>query len=165
MKILNAITDQFVENKEKKNKWDHFFLGMAKYISSASKDPSTKVGAVLVGENNLIVGLGYNGFPRGVEDSEERLHTRDLKYKFVVHAEVNAIIMAGNKARGASMYVWPSFMIPCICHDCCKTAIQAGVAEVVGYQPEDLSRAERWKDSIEVAKAMCDEAGVRYRGV
>lgn len=147
------------------SKWDHFFLGMAKYISSASKDPSTKVGAVLVGENNLVVGLGYNGFARGVVDSDERLNDRELKYKFIVHAEVNAIIMAGEKAKGATMYVWPSFMIPCVCHDCCKVAIQAGVVEIVGYNPEDMSRAERWKDSIAASKIMCDEAGVKYRGI
>jgi len=148
------------------DKWDRRFLDLAKHVASWSKDPSTQVGAVLVrSEDKIVVGLGYNGFARGVADTDERLNVRDLKYKYVVHAEVNAILMAGEKAKGASLYVWPAFMIPCICHDCCKTAIQAGVKEVVGYQPEDMSRAERWKDSIEVAKSMCDEAGVKYRGI
>lgn len=150
------------------NKWDKRFLELAEHISSWSKDPSTKVGAVLVRpETNLVVGLGYNGFARGVDDSEERLNNRDLKYKFVVHAEVNAILMAQEKAKGAKLYVWPSFAIPCICHDCCKTAIQAGVTEIIGLNPspEYAERAKRWQESIDIAKSMCDESGVKYRGV
>lgn len=150
------------------DKWDRRFLELAKHIASWSKDPSTQVGAVLVNpENKLVVGLGYNGFARGVEDTFDRLHTRDLKYKYVVHAEVNAILMAGDKANGAHLYVWPSFSIPCICHDCCKTAIQAGVKSVIGLSPspEYAERAKRWQESIDIAKSMCDEAGVSYRGV
>lgn len=149
------------------DKWDRRFLGLAEHVASWSKDPSTQVGAVLVGDNNLVVGLGYNGFARGVVDSDHRLHNRDLKYKYVVHAEVNAIIMAGQKAEGARLYVWPAFAIPCICHDCCKTAIQAGVKEVIGFNPspEYAERAKRWQDSIDVAKSMCDEAGIKYRGI
>jgi dCMP deaminase len=113
----------------------------------------------------LVVGLGYNGFPRGVNDSEERLNTRELKYKYVVHAEVNAILMAKEKAVGASLYVWPSFAIPCICHDCIKVAIQAGVREVVGLKPLGDDRASRWQESIDIARSMCDEAKVTYRSV
>lgn len=149
------------------SKWDERFLRLAEEIASWSKDPSTKVGAVLVGANNLVVGLGYNGFARGVGDSDERLNNRELKYKLVVHAEVNAILMAGDKARGAKLYVWPAFDIPCICHDCCKTAIQAGVSEVIGRNPspECLERAKRWGDSIALSRQMCEEAGVKYRGI
>lgn len=177
MKILNVITDQFVENKENREKWDKRFLELARHIASWSKDPSTQVGAVLVKKDwgNKVVGLGYNGFARGVEDTEERLHNRELKYKYVVHAEVNAITMAENRAHGATMYVWPAFDIPCICNDCCKIAIQAGVAEIVGYSPEGSlvdkrfpiadERKSRWAESIAISKQMCDEAGVTYRGV
>ena len=148
-------------------KWDRRFLALAEHVAQWSKDPSTKVGAVLVGADNIVVGLGYNGFARGVDDSDERLNNRDLKYKYVVHAEVNAILMAGIKAQGADLYVWPSFSIPCICHDCCKTAIQAGVKSVVGLSPspEYAERAKRWQDSLDAARAMCDEAGVTYREV
>lgn len=149
-------------------KWDRRFLELAKHVSSWSKDPSTKVGAVLVApDSNLVVGIGYNGFPRGVVDCPQRLLDRPTKYHFIVHAEVNAILMAGERAKGGWMYCWPSFMIPCICHDCCKTAIQAGVKSVIGYEPEPqyAERALRWKDSIEASKAMCEEAGVTYRGI
>ena len=147
--------------------WDRRFLSLAEHIAQWSKDPSTKVGAVLVNENRIVVGMGYNGFARGVVDSHERLTDRDLKYKFVVHAEVNAILQAGANARGAHLYVWPSFLIPCICHECAKVACQAGVKEVVGYHPdrERAERGARWADSIAVAKAMLDESGVGYRGI
>jgi len=148
------------------NKWDKRFLNLAKEVSTWSKDPSTQVGAVLV-QGKHVVGLGYNGFAAGVEDTEERLHNRDLKYKLVVHAEVNAILMAGDKAKHATIYVYPAFAIPCICHDCCKTAIQAGVKEVVGYHPspEYQERAKRWQESIDLSRRMADEAGMTYRGV
>lgn len=148
-------------------KWDRRFLALAEHVASWSKDPSTKVGAVLVGDDNIVVGLGYNGFARGVADTDERLQNRELKYKLVVHAEVNAILMAKDKAKGAKLYVHPAFDIPCICHDCCKTAIQAGVSEVIGLNPspEYLERAKRWGDSIALARQMCDEAGVKYRGI
>jgi len=149
--------------------WDRYFLGMAEYVSTASKDPSTKVGAILVSPNtNLVVGMGYNGFPRGVEDTEERLNNRELKYKLVVHAEVNAILMAGARSYASTLYVWPSFMLPPICNDCCKIAIQMDVGEIVGFQADEDKLSERqlrWKDSILFAREMCDEAGIQYRGV
>ena len=146
-------------------KWDRRFLELAKHVAQWSKDPSTKVGAVLVDKNKVVVGTGYNGFPRGVEDTEERLQNREMKYKLVVHAEANAIYVAGDKARGASLYVWPAFALPDICHECCKAAIQAGVREVIASlsTPENAERAKRWNDSILIAKLMCDEAGLEYR--
>jgi dCMP deaminase len=145
-------------------KWDRWFLGLARYISTASKDPSTKVGAVLVNDLKQVVGMGYNGFARGIADTNERLNDRETKYKLVVHAEVNAIIQAGQAARGSVLYVYPSFVIPPICHDCCKAAIQAGIAGIVGYQPDETDpRVQRWKDSIAVAKGMWDEVGLWIR--
>ena len=149
-------------------KWDERFLRLAEHVASWSKDPSTKVGAVLVApECNLVVGLGYNGFARGVHDIDERLNNRDLKYKYVVHAEVNAILMAKERAEGGRLYVWPAFSIPPICHDCCKLAIQAGVKEIIGLAPtpEFIERAKRWEDSILISRTMCDEAGVTYREI
>lgn len=148
-------------------KWDQRFLALAEHIATWSKDPSTKVGAVLT-QGNTVVGLGYNGFPRGVKDVDTRYADRDLKYKLVVHAEVNAILMAGEKAKGGTLYVVPSFMPPPICAECCKLAIQAGVKEVVGYQVDEADLDERqlrWRDSILVSRQLCEEAGVRYRGI
>ena len=144
--------------------WDRYFLGLAKYVSTASKDPSTKVGAVLVNDLMQVVGLGYNGFARGVADSDERLNNRELKYKYVVHAEVNAIIQAGHAARGSTLYVYPSFALPPICNDCCKAAIQAGITGIVGFDPDENDpRVARWKESIAISKQMCEEAGIWNR--
>lgn len=148
------------------SKWDERFLKLAEHISTWSKDPSTKVGAILVGPNNLVVGLGYNGFPRGVSDSEDRLNDRPTKYKFVVHAEVNAILMAGERAKGATLYVTPTFAVPNICNECAKFAIQAGVKELVGWTPTGTEEQKaRWGDAIAISKAMLDESGVTYRTV
>lgn len=150
-------------------KWHKYFLGLAKYVSTASKDPSTQVGAVLVDPETLyVVGMGYNGFPRGVDDTEARYNDRELKYSLVVHAEENAIISAGNKAKGAYLYVWPSFMVPPICSRCCASAIQAGVKMIIGYQEDESNLNERqlrWRDSILLSRMMCDEAGVNYIGI
>ena len=110
--------------------------------------------------------MGYNGFPKGVLDSEERLNNREVKYKLVVHAEVNAILKAGDKARGGTLYVWPSFSLPPICNECCKVAIQAGVKDIVGYLPnENDERVQRWKASISISEEMCNEAGISFRGI
>lgn len=148
-------------------KWDRRFLRLAQEISRSSKDPSTKVGAVIVNDLRQVVGMGYNGFPRGVEDTEERLFNRDLKYKLVCHAEQNAVWQAGKEARGSTIYIWPSFAIPNICHECAKAAIQSGITRVVGYtpSPEDKELGERWKESIDLAEMMLKEAGVRISEV
>jgi len=155
--------------KQRQEKWDRRFLKLAQEVAGWSKDPSTQVGAVLVetGTNNII-SLGYNGFPRGVEDTEERYNNRDLKYAMVVHAEENAILTAGHKAKGSRLYVWPSFISPPICSRCCVSAIQAGVSEIVGYTVDKDKLDERqlrWKDSILLSRTMCQEAGVGFRGI
>jgi len=149
-------------------KWDRFYLELAKFVATKlSKDPSTKVVAVVVNYDHHKEFIGYNGFPRGVSDSEERYNDRDLKYKMVVHAEVNAILKAGDYAKGSTLYVYPSFSLPPICNECVKLAIQNGVKEIVGYLPteEASERAKRWQDAINIARTMCDEAGVTYRGL
>ena len=133
--------------------WDYFWLDEAEKWATASKDPSTQVGAVLVDRNNVLVSTGFNGFPRGVEDRAERYNNREIKYKFIMHAEANAVINAKGQAQDCTLYVYPSFGIPPMCTECAKIVIQAGVREVVGYEiaPENLEAAERWKDSIAIS--------------
>ena len=143
-----------------REKWDRRFLELARHYSTWSKDPSTQVGAVLVSIYREVVGMGYNGFPREVADTAERLNHRETKYQFVVHAEVNAIIHAGHAASGTILYVFPTFSAPPICNECCKVAIQAGVVGIVGYKPnENDPRVQRWKDSIAVSRQMWGETG------
>ena len=139
--------------------WDRYFLQMAKHLSSASKDPSAKIGAVIVNDLKQVVGMGYNGFPRGIVD-DDRWNDRERKLQHVVHAEMNAILQAGEKARGCTIYVYPSFALPPICDNCCKHAIQAGIKGIVGYNADPNNpRVARWRDSIKVSEGMWNEVG------
>lgn len=162
---MDFLEQMFTRNDSRSNeKWDRRFLQLAKEVSTWSKDPSTQVGAVLVNPLNQVVGVGYNGFPRGVADTDERLNHRETKYKLVVHAEANAVLAAGSAARGATLYVYPKCYIPFMCHDCCKTVIQAGVTTVVGYLDDETQpKFERWKESIGIARVMWAEYGGLFR--
>jgi len=138
-------------------KWDLRYLELARQVASWSKDPSTQVGAVAVGSKGQVLSQGYNGFPRGVEDSKNRLESRDEKYKYVVHAEMNCVFNAsynGVSLDGSTMYVYG---LP-ICHECAKGIIQCGVTRVVmPYQNVPEKWATSWKTSTEMFK----EAGVK----
>ena len=139
--------------------WDRWFLGLADYVGTASKDPSTKVGAVIVRPNRTIASVGYNGFPRGVGDWPARLQDRGEKYPRTVHAELNAILNAEGPVRGCILYVNPLFP----CAQCAAAIIQAGITEVV--YPKEESLLERWKFEQEVALSMFSEAKVVLREV
>jgi len=142
-------------------KWDRRFLDIARQVSTWSKDPSTQVGAVLVDRMRQVVGTGFNGFPRGVDDHVDRYLDRPTKYAMVVHAELNAILQAGHRARGGTIYVYPSFGPPSLCTGCAKAVIQSGVVRSVGFEPvEGDERAERWADELAMANIMCQESGI-----
>jgi len=132
--------------------WNNWFLGLAQYISTASKDPSTKVGAVIVDEERRVVSLGYNGLPRGVVDSDERLDNRDLKYKIIVHAERNALLFARGSIKGCTIYTYP--MMPCAV--CASMIIQSGIKKVVAPKSDN----PRWIQDMELSTKLFEEAGV-----
>lgn len=134
-------------------------LGMAEHIAKLSKDPSTKVGAVIFDEKRRIISAGYNGFARGVEDTAERLENRDVKYKLVLHAEKNAILFATAPLEGCTLVVTH----PC-CAQCAAQVIQAGIKTVVWSKPDDTFVA-RWRDDLALTMAQFDEAGVRVTQV
>ena len=142
-------------------KWDQRFLALAEHIAAWSKDPSTKVGCVVVGADREIRSTGFNGFPRGIEDDSDRLEDRKKKYPLICHAEENAIMHAariGMPLKGCSAYVtWPP------CTRCARSLIQAGVSEVVF--PEGCEIPERWTEDFETSKGMMEEAGVLVRSV
>jgi len=137
--------------------WDRFFLGLAKYVATASKDPSTKVGAVIVDQDRRIVSLGYNGFPKHVKDSPERYADRDQKLKFVVHAETNAVLFAKRSLEGCTIYTYP---IPS-CSRCSSMIINTGITRCVAPPMSDELKA-RWGEDIEFSKTMFFEAGVQF---
>ena len=133
-------------------KWDIRYLELAKFVSSWSKDPSTKTGAVIVDSNNYVVSLGFNGLPRKVKDTEERLQSRDLKYKMIVHCERNAIIAAKKDLTGCTLYTYP-FMS---CSPCAGLVIQAGITRCVA----PLNDNPRWIEDFKLTEIMFKEAGV-----
>lgn len=141
------------------DKWDQRFLERARVISLWSKDPSTQVGAVIVNSNRIVCGEGYNGFPRGVKDTLERLNDRAIKYLYTVHAEINALLF-GWDLKGSTLYVYP--FSPCA--TCAGAIIQAGIARVVYPkcldEEVDTERSARWAVHSEAAEAMFMEAGV-----
>jgi dCMP deaminase len=128
-------------------------MDLARHISAWSKDPSTQVGCVIVDPDRKVVGLGFNGFPRGVEDTWERYNDRLAKIPRVVHAEANAILNAGRDLAGCTAYVT---LHPCC--ECAKLLIQSGITVV--YAPND-DLPDRWKDSLSMAQEMLRESGVR----
>lgn len=131
-------------------------MGLAEHVASWSKDPSTKVGAVVANHENHIISLGYNGLPRGIEDRECRLNQREIKYKMVVHAELNALIFGAEKVRGCTLYIWP--FLPC--SSCTGVLINAGIKRVVTKLPELNPRLERWQSDFDVSLTLLAEAGV-----
>lgn len=133
------------------DKWDLRYLDLSKFISNWSKDPSTRVGAVIT-RNNRIVSMGYNGFPQGVDDDHERYNDRDTKYKMIVHGEANAIVSSGQNLEGCTLYTYP--FQPC--STCAGLVIQSGIKRVVTFKSNDA----RWAESFAITRMMFDEAGV-----
>lgn len=136
--------------------WVKKYIELAKHIAQWSKDPSTQVGAVAVGNRGQILSQGFNGFPRGIAD-DERLQDRPTKYKYIVHAEMNCIYNAtlnGVGLDGSDLFVYG---LP-VCSDCAKGVIQVGVKRVFMCYPEDMD--DRWKKSTDQSIDMFNEAGV-----
>lgn len=106
-------------------KWDKRFMEMAELVSTWSKDPKTKVGAVIVNNHKQIVGVGYNGFARGVYDKEEWYNDSETKHQLVIHAEVNAIHNSNSPLDGTTMYCT---LMPC--PRCMGYIIQSGIKQV-----------------------------------
>jgi len=136
------------------NKWDYRFLELAAHVGSWSKDPSTKVGAVIVRGDRTIASVGFNGFPRGVDDAPERYADRPTKYMMTVHAELNAILSAKEPmTQKHVLYVSP--LHPCA--NCAAAIIQSGIKTVVF--PIVMHRPD-WEDHFKIARQMFLEAGI-----
>lgn len=136
-------------------KWDLRYLELAKFISSWSKDPSLKVGAVIADKDNRVVSLGFNGFARGVHDDENLYKDRDYKLKAIIHAEINAILFAKQQLNDCTLYTYP--LPPC--SNCSSLIIQSGVKRIVAPIMSDSIR-ERWGKSCEIAEKQFKETKV-----
>jgi len=140
--------------------WDEYFMGIAILSSQRSKDPNTQVGACIVNPDKKIVGVGYNGFPTGVNDDKLPWAREgaflDTKYPYVCHAELNAILNSISRdLKGCTVYV---ALFPC--NECAKAIIQSGIKEIV-Y----LSDKYDGTDSVIASKRMLTQAGVSLRKV
>jgi dCMP deaminase len=150
-------------------RWDRHFLGLALYHSRLSKDPSTRVGSVVVGPDREILSAGFNGFPRGIADTPERLNHRDTKLKLIVHAEMNALLAAartGIKLKGCALYLAATDDSGLIwggppCTRCTVEIIQVGISEIVSLPLKAVP--SRWHDDLALAGSLLAEAGVNYR--
>ncbi len=137
--------------------WDECFMRIARVIAQRSKDPVTQAGAVIVTKKNIVVGLGYNGWPRGVELDELPWAREgdfvDTKYAYVVHAEENAVYNANGSTEDCVLYCT---LFPC--NECAKTIIQNGITEIV-FEGDKYHDLPPWV----VSRRLLDAAGVRYR--
>lgn len=137
---------------DRQARWDKRYLLLAKHVSGWSKDPSTKIGAVIVSPHNTIVSVGYNGLAAGVADYTDRLEDREYKYANIIHGEMNAILHAPAGVHKCTLYTWP-FMC---CSRCAAMIVQAGISRHVA----PISYNTRWKESFEMATNTLTEAGV-----
>ena len=142
------------------DKWDLRFLKLAEETASWSKDPSTKVGCVIVNPDTMrIAGVGFNGFPRGMCDHKELYEDRETKYSRTIHAEVNAVLNSSGSLEGHTAYVTHP---PCT--NCALVLIQSGIGRVVASAPsEDL--LSRWGKQLEQTKGFFAEVEVDYEEV
>lgn len=128
-------------------------MRLAQETSLWSKDSNTQVGAIIVRPDKTIASVGFNGFPRGVNDSKIRIDNRDQKLLFTIHAELNAILSAKEPLAGYTIFVWP--FQPCA--QCAAAIIQAGIGAV--YCP-NRGDGGAWQESFKAARQMFDESGV-----
>lgn len=156
---------------ESQQRWDRHFLQLCIDHARMSKDPSTRVGAVIIGQDREPLSDGFNGFPRGVADTHERLHDRETKLKLVVHAEMNALMNAartGTRLKGSTLYLAATDTCgnqwggpPC--SRCTVHVIQAGIVEIVSYPIKAVP--SRWHADLVLAHEILAEAGITYREV
>ena len=157
-RIMNKIGKQ---RKDYLN-WDEYFMGIAKLSSMRSKDPNTQVGACIVGNDNRILSIGYNGTPNGYKDNEfpwdREGNPLDTKYLYVCHAEMNAILNyrgSRKELENAKIYV---DLFPC--NECAKIIIQSGIKEVI-YLSDKYANT----DGTIASKRLFDTYGVKYKQI
>jgi dCMP deaminase len=149
-----TVTRTLAEMRTHREKWDRRFIDLMKVAEGWSKDPSTKVGAVIVRPDLTVASIGYNGFPRGMSDDDALYADRPTKYSRIVHGEMNAILNAHGSVQGCTLYVpFPP------CDRCAVHVVQAGITRVVYVEPtEDIK--SRWSEAFVQTAAIFDDAGI-----
>lgn len=140
--------------------WINRFMNLAKEVSTWSKDPSSQIGAIAVDDNRQILSVGYNGFPRGMDDSSELYEDREKKYSRIVHAEMNLIYNAthnGVSLKDSSVFVYGLW----VCSECAKGLIQVGVKNIY-MKPTSINKLEKWQEEFEKTKTYLNEIPINY---
>lgn len=155
-KIKSPKKEEKIGKREDYISWDEYFMGVSLISGKRSKDPNTQVGACIVDKHKKIVGVGYNGFPKGCSDDifpwSREGNFLETKYPYVVHAELNAILNSIQNLAECTMYV---ALFPC--NECAKAIIQSGIKRLVYLEDKYAGT-----DSVLGAKKMFDSAGVTY---
>lgn len=138
-------------------KWDLRALQMAHLVSTFSKDPSTKCGAVMVRPNKTIASIGYNGFPAKLVDNPELYIDRTSKLARVIHCEMNALLHAKQNLTGCTLFTFPFLT----CDRCTVHMIECGITRLVTLKA-DPDREERWKESFQTARDFWREASIPF---
>lgn len=147
---IDKAVRQMRQSRERKTRFDERWMGLARHISTWSEDRSRQVACVIVDRDQVLVSIGWNGFPRGVNGSIDERHERPQKYDWTKHAEENAIANAarkGNSTNGCTLYVpW----YPCA--GCAGDIVQAGINEIVTFEPDwnDPTYAESFKRASQI---------------
>lgn len=141
------------------SEWLHYFINIAEAVKLKSKDEKTKIGAIIIGQDNEIVSTGYNSFPRGIRDDVESRQERPEKYYWFEHAERNAIY---NAARIGVSTKDTTMILTCgvPCSDCTRGIINAGIKTIYVNSEEPMLKREKWKESVKRSLDMFEEAGV-----
>lgn len=137
--------------------WRHYWLMEAMLKSVPSRDPSTKVGSVIIGTDNQILSSGFNGFPRGIKDTKERYENRDTKMDMIVHSEMSSIANAcrtGVSLKGSTIYVYG---LP-VCSNCANMLIQIGIKEAISIGEVK----DRWRESTIKTFEKFSEVNIPY---
>lgn len=166
--LVDNIVDEFISHRIPAGiarHWDVRFLNIARLVSTWSKDPLTKVGAIAVSPDRRILAQGYNGFPSGSKDLPEDYAVRERKYENIIHAESNVIYNACNAKTGltcATVFVFG--MYPC--SECIKALAQVGIARVV-FQLGNSQSKDKWKEEFKISRRIMMELGIgmtQYKG-
>ena len=134
--------------------WDEYFLQIAEAVALKSKDPSSKMGCVIVDQNKRVVTVGYNGMVQGSDESKMTLSERPMKYHFAIHSEMNAIIFAHQDLTGCTLYNRVA-----TCDNCLKYCLQAGIKRFVYRELRVHSHSTDPKKSM--TNIETDEAVIR----
>ena len=140
--------------------WTEYFLNIAEQVKLKSKDESTQIGAVIVGEDNEVLSTGYNSFPRGMDDSKQERQERPEKYFWFEHAERNAIYNAarvGTALKNSTIYLTSG--VPCM--DCSRGIVNSGIKVIWCKRICTTKNKEKWEESQLKSIQLLNECGVQ----